>query len=123
MRFQSRLRCLGASGQSRGWRNIGCQVNQGNYEYLQGYETVCLFFDDDAPGRQAAKDAASCLPPGKVTIAKASGYKDASDALQADDAQAIRKAIWDASEYRPDGIVSGKDLLEVVTQPRPKAKW
>ena len=94
-----------------------------NYEYLQGYETVCLFFDDDAPGRQAAKDAAACLPPGKVTIAKASGYKDASDALQADDAAAIRKAVWDAHDYRPDGIVSGKDLFEVVTQPRPKAKW
>ena len=37
----------------------------------------------------------------------------------ANDSQAICKAIWDAKPYRPDGIVSGKDLLELVTTPNP----
>jgi hypothetical protein len=44
-------------------------------------------------------------------------YKDASDALQANDSEAIRRAIWDAKPYRPDGIVDGKTLLELVTTP------
>ena len=30
-----------------------------------------------------------------------------------------RRAIWDAKEFRPDGIVEGKDLLDVVTTPEP----
>ena len=93
---------------------------QRNLDWLQGYEEICLFFDNDLPGRQATEEAASILPPGKVTIAYLQGdYKDASDALIANDSEAIRRAIWDARPYRPDGIVEAKSLLEVVTTPSP----
>ena len=85
---------------------------------LQGYEEIILFTDNDDPGRKAAEEAASVLPPGKVKIARLEGYKDASEALQANDAEAIRKAIWDAKPYRPDGIIDGKTLLELVTTPQ-----
>ena len=85
---------------------------------FQGYEEIILFFDDDDPGRKAAQDAASVLPPGKVKIARLQGYKDASDALQADDAEAIRKAIWNAEPFRPDGIVDAKTLRNLVTTPQ-----
>jgi twinkle protein len=37
--------------------------------------------------------------------------------LQANDSEAVRRAIWDAKPYRPDGIVDGKTLLELVTTP------
>ncbi len=85
---------------------------------FQGYEETILFFDGDDAGRKAAEEAASVLPPGKVKIARLEGYKDASEALQANDTEAIRKAIWDAETYRPDGIVDGKTLLEIVTTPQ-----
>ena len=85
---------------------------------FQGYETIVLFFDQDDPGRKAAEEAASILPPGKVKIASLQGFKDASEALQANDAEAIRKAIWEAKPFRPDGIVDGKSLLEIVTTPQ-----
>ena len=88
---------------------------------LQGYNEIVLFFDNDDAGRKAAEEAASVLPPGKVKIARLDKYKDASDALQANDADAIRKAIWDAEEYRPDGIVEGKSLQKLVTTPLPPA--
>ena len=39
---------------------------QNNLELLQGYEEVVLFFDNDEPGRKAAKECADLLPPGKV---------------------------------------------------------
>ena len=39
--------------------------------------------------------------------------------MQANDSQAIRKAIWDAKPYQPDGIVDGASLLELVTTPEP----
>jgi twinkle protein len=87
--------------------------------WLQGYEEIVLFFDNDDAGRKAAEEAAGVLPPGKTKIARLEVYKDASDALQANDPEAIRRAIWDAKSYRPDGIVDGKSLLELVTTPSP----
>ncbi len=88
-------------------------------QWLQGYEEIVLFFDNDEAGRKAAEDAAGVLPPSKCKIARLEAYKDASDALQANDTEAIRRAIWDAKPYRPDGIVDGKTLLELVTTPSP----
>ena len=86
---------------------------------FQGYQEIVLFFDNDEAGRKASEDAASVLPPGKVKIARLESYKDASEALQANDSEAIRRAIWDAKPYQPDGIVDGKSLLELVTTPEP----
>ena len=84
---------------------------------LQGYEEVVLFYDNDEPGRAAAEECAQILPPGKVKIARMEKYKDASDALQANDAEAIRRAVWDAKTYRPDGIIDAKTLLDDLTTP------
>jgi hypothetical protein len=33
------------------------------------------------------------------------------------------EAIWDAKPYRPDGIIDGKSLLEVVTTPNPPCAY
>ena len=88
---------------------------------FQGYEEIVLFFDNDDAGRKATEEAATVLPVGKVKIARLEQYKDASDALQANDAEAIRKAIWNAEQYRPDGIVEGKSLQTLVTTPLPPA--
>ena len=90
-----------------------------NYDWLQQFEKIILWFDNDEPGQKAVKDAANALPPGKVFIAVAEAYKDASEALQANDYKSIENAFWDAKPYRPDGIVEGKSLLELVTTPNP----
>jgi len=121
-----------ASGQEAmaGWPHVSLpsgaagakKAIQKNLQWLQGYDEVVLFFDNDEAGRKATQEAAMVLPPGRAKIANFHGdYKDASDALQANDTQAICKAIWDAKPYRPDGIVEGKSLLEVVTTPSPAA--
>ncbi len=85
---------------------------------FQGYEEIVIFFDNDDAGRKAAKEVASTLPPGKTKIARLEKYKDASEALQANDQQAIREAIWNSKPYRPDGIVDGKSLIDLVTTPQ-----
>lgn len=90
---------------------------QKQLEWLQHFEEIVLFFDGDDAGRQAAKDAASILPPGKTKIARLHDWKDASDALQAGEIQAVKEAIWNASAYRPDGIVEAKNLLEQILKP------
>ena len=93
---------------------------QKQLQLFQGYEEIVLFFDKDEPGKLATEAVAALLPSGKVKIAHLPDpYKDASDALQAGDGEAIRKAIWNASPYQPDGIVDGKSLLELVTNPSP----
>ena len=92
---------------------------QRNLQWLQGYDEIVLFFDADEPGIQAATEAASILPPGKVKIARLNGYKDASEALQEGDRDALKRAYWDAKPFRPDGIVEGKNLLDIVTTPNP----
>ena len=97
---------------------------QKNLEWLQGYEEVCLFFDNDDPGYKATQEAASVLPPGKVTIANlVHDYKDASDALAAKDSKAITDAIYNAKPYRPDGIVDARNLLELVSTPNPPCDY
>ncbi len=91
---------------------------QKNLEWLQNWQEIVLFFDNDEAGRKASAEAASVLPPGKVKIADLKGYKDASDAAQDGNLQAVREAIWNASEYRPDGIIDGKSLLSLVIEPQ-----
>ena len=97
---------------------------QAQLEWLQGYDEVVLFFDKDTEGQKAAEECALILPPGKVKIAKlADPYKDASDALQADDQQAVRVAIWNAEPWTPGGIVAGRDLLSLITTDLPKSRF
>lgn len=93
---------------------------QKQLEWLQAFDEIVLFFDNDPVGQAAAQEAAEALPPGKVKLAKLDPkYKDASDALQAGDAAAIRHAIWNAEPWTPGGIVTGQDLLIQVTTPTP----
>ena len=95
---------------------------QNNYEWVNYYDKIVIFFDDDDAGREAAKECAAVLPPGKVYTGFLDGYKDASEALQAGDTEAIRAVCnYDHQQYTPDGIVDAKDLLEVVTTPSPPA--
>jgi twinkle protein len=92
---------------------------QKNFEFLQDYDEILLWFDNDNPGQEAAKAAAGVLPPGKVYIARLEEYKDLSDALQAGDYASIDAAFHNRTEYRPDGIVEGKTLLVEITTPQP----
>jgi twinkle protein len=93
---------------------------QNNYEWINYYDKVVLFFDNDEAGQKAAKDAAGVLPPGKVFIGFLEDYKDASEALQAGDTDAVRAVCnYDHLQYQPDGIVDAKTLLDLITTPLP----
>lgn len=83
------------------------------YEYLDGFEEIILMFDMDDVGRKAAVECAEILPVGKVKIASLP-YKDANECLVNGKPDVIIQAIWNARTFRPDGIVSAKELKEVV---------
>lgn len=96
------------------------QAIQNQLEWLQEFDSVILFFDNDGDGREAVENAAAVLPTGSVKVAKLDPrYKDASEALQASDSKAISNAVWNAESWAPGGIVRGQDLIAKVTEPNP----
>jgi len=86
-----------------------------NIEYLEGFESVVLMFDQDEPGQKAAKECAQLLSPGKAKIASLP-LKDPNEMLLAGKEDAIRSCIWNASDYAPDAIVNMEDLWEGINQ-------
>jgi twinkle protein len=83
------------------------------YEWLTSYEEIVICFDMDEPGRKAAAEVAAMLPPGKAKIVSLP-LKDANDMWMADREKELISAIYDAKTYRPDGILNGKDIEEMV---------
>ena len=96
----------GAQGASRTFRQ--------QLEWLEQFESVIIMFDMDEPGQAAAKACAEVLSPGKAKIATLA-MKDPNELLLAGRGQEIIKAIWNAKEFRPDGIIAGSDLWEMVS--------
>ena len=85
--------------------------------HLLKFEEIILFFDMDQAGQEAAEKCSSLFPADRVFIAKLAQYKDASEALQANDSEAIRQAIWNKKSYSPKSIIDGRDLFDLVSKP------
>lgn len=78
-------------------------------EWLETFEEVILMFDMDKPGRKAVEECAPLFSPGKCKVAMLS-MKDPNELLLAGRGQEIVTAIWQAKEYRPDGIIDGSEI-------------
>ena len=83
-------------------------------ELLNGYDEVIFCFDNDEPGIKASRECAQVLPPGKAKIAKLP-LKDANEMLKSGRVKELIDCIWQAQVYRPDGIINGKDLWDIVS--------
>ena len=88
-----------------------------NMSYFKDFEEVVLMFDGDEAGEKAIAACAPLFPAGKCSIATINGFKDANEALLAGKHRQIMDAIWNAKKYRPDGIVSLKDLRDELDKP------
>lgn len=82
---------------------------QGSYDWLDTFDKIVLCFDNDDPGRKAVEEVAPILPPGKAFIMKLP-RKDANEVLVNDGSEPIVRAYWNATQYRPDGIISGSEI-------------
>jgi twinkle protein len=85
-----------------------------NLKWLEEFDTVVLAFDQDDAGRKAAHDCAMLLSPGKAKIVVAMPHKDPNDCLTAGAGSELISSIWGAKTYRPDGVVPGEDLWDVL---------
>lgn len=87
-----------------------------NLEFVESYDRVVFAFDNDEAGREAAQECALLLSPGKARICTFP-LKDASDMLQAGRVKEIITCIWEAKQWRPDGLIAGKDLWDDLILP------
>lgn len=84
--------------------------------WVGGFDHVVLFFDQDEPGRAAAQACAEVIGS-KASIVTNFGYKDANDALMADDSKAIREALLSAKRHRPEAVVHAPELITGLLDP------
>lgn len=85
------------------------------YEWLDGYEQIILMLDMDTAGREAVEAVAPLLPAGKAYIAHLP-YKDANECLLKGEGAAVTKAIFDATPWAPEAVVSGVDAVDYMDQ-------
>lgn len=85
-------------------------------DWLEKFETIILMFDMDDPGRKAVEESAPLFSPGKCKVASLP-LKDPNEMLMAGRGAEVIDAIWGAKEYRPDGLVSFKDIKERIKKP------
>ena len=88
-----------------------------NLEWLEGYDSVVVCFDQDKAGELAVEQIRDLFSPNKLKICTLP-LKDASEMLMANRVQEFTQAFWDAKVYRPDGIVAGTDTWEKLVNTR-----
>lgn len=90
---------------------------QNAIRFVEEFEKVVFMFDNDEPGRAAAKECARVLSPGKAFIASLP-LKDANDMLKEGRSAEVLTAVGSALPFRPDGIVSGKEISQFTRAKR-----
>lgn len=95
---------------------------QKNLEWLNKFDKVNFCFDNDDAGRKAAKECAALLPPSKSRIVNLP-LKDANEMLVENRTEELVRAVWDAKESRPDGILNGSDLWDEINLINNDQSW
>ena len=86
-------------------------------EWLSKFDYVVLCFDMDEVGQKAAQECASVLPPNKAKIVRLpEPYKDANEMLVAGKVRELIDSLYEAKVFRPDGIVAGTDVWDIIMQ-------
>ena len=94
-------------------------------EWIRSFAEVVLMFDQDDAGQKAVAEAAKIIGFDKVKVAKLP-EKDPCDVMMKHGSEALMKAVFDATNYSPAGIVKGEEvwnryqeLKTVVAHPYP----
>lgn len=95
-----------------------------NLEFLNTFEEVILWFDQDEVGREAIDECITIFPAGKVkVIVTPHGCKDANELLQKHGDKAVLDASWSAQVKRPDGVITGEDLTKERLKAKAQPGW
>lgn len=89
---------------------------QRSFEWLDKFSEIILLFDNDEAGHKALEDCMSLqFKAGKLKVAKLP-LKDASEMLQVHRGHEVISAIFEAKTYRPDGIIAGTEVWNLLTE-------
>ena len=86
-------------------------------EFINGYDEIVLWFDNDQAGREALDSVIPILPIGKVKIARHVDFKDANEVLLNKGKAGVVNVFYNAEIYKPEGIVLPEELLEEAMKP------
>lgn len=87
------------------------------YEWLDSFETIVICFDNDEPGRKAAKEVAELFGNKAKVFKHDPDMKDACDYTAANKEAVFVHRWWSAEPYIPDGIIAGTTLWDLVSTP------
>lgn len=95
-------------------QGVGSAVDcvKANYRWIDRFEEIILWMDNDEPGQKVVPEIASLFPPGRVKVIRVPDIKDASDLLQADRPGDIMAAIYAATTWSPNGIINASACLD-----------
>jgi len=82
-----------------------------NLEWIEGFNTVLLWFDNDSAGKEAVEKVMPLISAGKVKVIR-TDHKDANELLLAEGKSAVVNATYEAKEWRPDGIFNAAELWD-----------
>ncbi len=77
-------------------------------EFLNSYDEVCIWFDNDKPGRDAVKEVSALFPQGNLSIIQTT-YKDANEVLKKQGIKGVIAAYYETKIYTPAGIVNANE--------------
>lgn len=87
------------------------------YEWLNSFENIVVCFDNDEPGKKAAKEVAELFGSKAKVYKHDVDMKDACDYVAANKEAIFVQRWWSAEAYIPDGIVAGNNLWDLVSTP------
>ena len=102
----------------------GVKAVKHDLDWVDSFSRVVIMFDMDEAGQAAALEVAQLLRPGKAYIAKLPD-KDANDTLRIRGEKALVDAIFQAHPYRPSGVVSWDEAMDMAANsaPPPTIPW
>lgn len=99
----------------------GCQAARKelskHIEWLNSFDEVYLWFDNDEVGRKAVEECIPLFPAGKVKVIQHPECKDANEVLVKHGAGEVANTFYNAKEFRPDGVLTLGDLVEDLKKP------
>jgi twinkle protein len=87
------------------------------YEWLDSFETIVICFDNDEPGKKAAKEVAELFGNKAKVFKHDPEMKDACDYTAANKEAVFVHRWWSAEPFIPDGIIAGTTLWDLVSTP------
>lgn len=88
-----------------------------NYRWLDRFEEIILWFDNDESGQKVVAECAALFEPGKVKTIKLQGVKDANQLAQQGKQGDIYGAVYGATLWAPDGIVNAALCITDMDEP------